>query len=170
MGGLIVREIRSGDGEGCARAWRDAGRHYAAIVPEVIQEPDPQGLVEWFEHAIRDERGDDTLWIVAEDDGQVVGMVEAAVTRPTPDARRQLQRDLSRVRLVVNALAVVEEYRRKGVGTALMEAAETWGRQRGAVVTVTDTNLSSSLSVPFYEDRMGYRRQAVILRKTLKPE
>jgi GNAT superfamily N-acetyltransferase len=170
VGELIVREIRSGDGEGCARAWRDAGRHYAAIVPDVIQEPDPEGLVEWFEEAIREPRGDDTLWLVAEDDAQVVGVIEAAIARPTPDARWQLQRDLSRVRLVINALAVAEEYRRKGVGTALTEAAETWGRRRGATVAATDTNLSSSLSVPFYENRMGYQRQAIILRKTLKPE
>ncbi|MFL6053433.1 MAG: GNAT family N-acetyltransferase [Actinoallomurus sp.] len=165
-----LREIRPGDGEGCARAWRDAGRHYAAIVPGVVQEPDPEGLVEWFEEAISEARDDDTVWLVAEVNGQVVGVIEAAVARPAPDAHRQLQRDLSRVRLVINALAVVEEYRRRGVGTALMEAAETWGRRRGAAVAVTDTNLSSPLSVPFYENRMGYQRQAVILRKTLKPE
>ncbi|MEV0406719.1 GNAT family N-acetyltransferase [Actinoallomurus sp. NPDC050550] len=170
MSGLIVREIRSGDGEGCARAWRDAGRHYAAIVPEVIQEPDSHGLVEWFEQGIGQERDEDTIWLVAEDDGQVVGVIEAAVTRPTPDARWQLQRDLSRVRLVINALAVTAGYRRKGVGTALMEAAEERGRRKGATVAVTDTNLSSPLSVPFYEKRMGYHRQAVILRKALKPE
>jgi GNAT superfamily N-acetyltransferase len=170
MSGLIVRGIRPGDGDGCARAWRDAGRYYAALVPEVIHEPDAQGLVEWFERGIADERSDDTLWLVAEDDGQVVGVIEAVVNRPSPEARWQLQRDLSRVRLVITALAVVEGYRRKGVGTALMEAAETWGRQKGAEVAVTDTNLSSPLSVPFYENRMGYDRQAVILRKTLAPE
>ncbi len=170
VSGLILREIRPGDGEGCARAWRDAGRHYAALVPEVIHEPAAQGLVEWFERGISDERDGDTLWLVAEDDGQVVGVIEAVMARPSPEARWQLQRDLSRTRLVINALAVVEEYRRKGVGTALMEAAETWGRDNGAVVALTDTNLSSPLSVPFYESRMGYDRQAVILRKTLAPE
>ncbi|GAA4631892.1 hypothetical protein GCM10023196_063070 [Actinoallomurus vinaceus] len=139
-------------------------------MPEVIQEPDSHGLVEWFEQGIGQERGDDTVWLVAENDEQVVGVIEAAVTRPAPDARWQLQRDLSRVRLVIHALAVAEEYRRKGVGTALMEAAEKWGRRKGATVAVTDTNLSSPLSVPFYEKRMGYHRQAVILRKALKPE
>ncbi|GAB2813032.1 hypothetical protein GCM10027176_16840 [Actinoallomurus bryophytorum] len=51
-----------------------------------------------------------------------------------------------------------------------MGAAEAWGREKGAVVSVTDTNLSSPLSIPFYEGRMGYRRQAVILRKMLQPE
>jgi GNAT superfamily N-acetyltransferase len=167
MSGPIVRQIQPGDGDGCARAWRDAGRYYAALVPEVIHEPDAEGLVEWFEQAIADERDDDALWLVAEDDGQVVGMIEATVERARPDGRWQLQRDLSRVRLLINALAVTDDHRRQGVGTILMEAAEEWGRQRGAVVAATDTNLHSPLSVPFYEDRMGYLRQAVILRKTL---
>jgi GNAT superfamily N-acetyltransferase len=71
---------------------------------------------------------------------------------------------------VVNLLAVAEGYRRQGVGTALMEAAEEWGRANGAVVAVTDTNLSSPLSVPFYVERMGYRRRAVLRRKALEPE
>ncbi|MCO5998523.1 GNAT family N-acetyltransferase [Actinoallomurus rhizosphaericola] len=170
MSGVMVRKVRPGDGEGCARAWRDAGRHYAAIVPEVVQEPDPEGLVEWFEQSIGRSQGDDTVCLVAEDDGRVIGVIEAAVIRPAPDARWQLQRDLSRVRLVINALAVVAEYRRQGVGTALMEAAEEWGRGEGAEVAVTDTNLSSPLSVPFYEKRMAYRRQGVILRKPLRSE
>jgi GNAT superfamily N-acetyltransferase len=163
---MRIRDVRPGDGEGCAGVWLDAGRYYAALVPEVIQVPDADGLAEWLEEAIGEER--DGLWQVAEEPGAgVVGMVEATVVPPVPDARRQLQRDLGRTRLVVNLLAVAEGYRRRGVGTALMEAAEQWGRSRGAHVVVTDTNLSSPLSVPFYESRMGFERQAVILRKVL---
>ena len=86
----------------------------------------------FFEQAIGEERTGDTRWLVAERDGAVIGMVEAAVLRPAPDAHRQIQRDLSRTRLAVNLLVVTEGYRRRGVGTALMEAAEEWGRGGGA--------------------------------------
>jgi GNAT superfamily N-acetyltransferase len=165
----MIRDIRPGDGEGCARAWLDAGRHYTALDPDVVQVPDADGLVEWFEEAIRAPRTADTRWLVAEEHDQTIGMIEAHIVRPTPDAHRQLQRDLGRTRLVVNLLAVTEGYRRRGVGTALMEAAEEWGRSEGAVVAVTDTNLRSPLSVPFYTERMGYRRQAALLRKALEP-
>jgi GNAT superfamily N-acetyltransferase len=165
----MIRDIRPGDGEGCARAWLDAGRLYAGLDPDVIQVPDADGLAEWFEAAIRKPRTSEESWLVAEEDGRVAGMVEAQVVSPAPDAHRQLQRDLGRTRLVVNLLAVTEGYRRRGVGTALMEAAEEWGRSGGAVLAVTDTNLSSPLSVPFYTERMGYRRQAVLLRKGLEP-
>ena len=49
-----------------------------------------------------------------------------------------------------------------------MMAIEEAGRAQGAAVAVLDTNLLSDLSVPFYEDRMAYRRRAVIFRKALK--
>jgi GNAT superfamily N-acetyltransferase len=170
MNEVAVRQVRPGDGQGCARAWADAGRYYAAIVPEVIQEPDPDGLAEWFERGIAENRGQDTLWLVAtvdETGGQIVGMIDAVVQTPHADGRWQLQRDQSRTRLLINALAVTEDYRRRGVGTLLMNAAEEWGHSNGATIALTDTNLRSDLSVPFYEARMGYQRQAVILRKPL---
>ena len=167
---MTIRDVRPGDGDGCARAWTDAGRYYAALVPEVIRVPEEDGLAEWFEAAVGAGRTADELWRVADVPPHgVAGVVEAAIARPAPDAHRQLQRDLSRTRLVVNLLVVAEDYRRRGVGTALMEAAEEWGRSRGAVVAVTDTNLSSPLSVPFYEQRMGFQRQAIVLRKPLGP-
>ena len=66
------------------------------------------------------------------------------------------------------AAGVRPDLRSRGIGTALMDAAEEWGRRKGAVVAVTDTNLRSPISVPFYTARMGYERQAVILRKPLR--
>lgn len=163
----MIREIQVGDGQGCAQAWQDAGRYYASLVPDIIHEPQAEGLAQWFEQAIAKPRGDDELWLTAEHDGQVIGMIEAVIHQPRPDAHWQLQRDLSRPRLAITALAVTEAHRRHGTGTALMKAAEAWGRRKGATIAVTDTNLHSPLSVPFYEHRMGYHRQAVILRKPL---
>jgi len=49
MGDVQVRPVRPGDGPGCARAWVDAGRHYAAIDSEQFQLPTEDGLVDWFE-------------------------------------------------------------------------------------------------------------------------
>jgi GNAT superfamily N-acetyltransferase len=49
-------------------------------------------------------------------------------------------------------------YRRRGVGTRLLEAVEAWGRANGATLISLDTFIESPLSVPFYEQRMGYQR------------
>ena len=76
------------------------------------------------------------LRLAAERGGQVIGMIEAAVHRLRPDARWQLQRDLSRTRLVISALAVTTGHRRRGAGTALLQAAEDWGRRKGCYASL----------------------------------
>ena len=44
---------------------------------------------------------------------------------------------------------------------------EQWGREQGAVVVMCDTWLGSPVSLPFWEERMGYSRRAVTLEKPL---
>jgi len=48
-----------------------------------------------------------------------------------------------------------------------MDAAEEWGRSNGAAIALLDTYVGSPVSVPFYEQRMGYERRALYFRKTL---
>ena len=165
---VTVRETCRGDGVGCARAWLDAGRHVHEIDPAVGRVPDADGLAEWFERTITEDRADDERCLVAEADGQVVGFVAATVEAARTDAPWQIQRDLATRRLLIEALAVREGHRRGGAGAALMRAIEAWGRERGASVALTDTNLRSHLSLPFYEHGMGYGRRGVVLRKGLR--
>ena len=165
--GIIVRAARPGDGAGCAEVWADAGRHLQELDPELGREPDSDGLAGWFEQQLAEDRPDSALWLVAIRDGQLTGFVSGAVEPPPATARWQLQRDLAAPRLVVGALVVRGDHRRSGVGTALMTAIEEAGRDLGAAVVLLDTNLRSPLSVPFYEQRMGYARRAVIFRKRL---
>ena len=68
----------------------------------------------------------------------------------------------------VNLLDVDESCRRRGVATRLMHEVEQWARANGATLIALDTYIGSPLSVPFYEKRMGYRRQAVIFCKALR--
>jgi GNAT superfamily N-acetyltransferase len=56
---------------------------------------------------------------------------------------------------------------RHGVGGALLDAAETWGRSRGARVARLDTYVGSPVAVPFYDDRMGYERRSIVFQKKL---
>jgi GNAT superfamily N-acetyltransferase len=166
MAEVEVRALRPGDGAGCARAWLDAARYYVDMEPENFQMPAEAGLADWFEQ----EHGDDSrpvLRLVATVGGQVAGFVLAVLEAPLPDARWQMVRAVAGPRVYVNALMVAESYRRAGAGTALMAAVERWGREHGAVLVALDTNLRSKLSVPFYEDRLGYVRHAVIFRKYL---
>jgi GNAT superfamily N-acetyltransferase len=79
-------------------------------------------------------RSEETVWLVAEVAGRVVGSVEARLEQPVDSAPRQLLRHLGELRVVVDALGVEERYRRRGVATRLMQAVEGWGREQGATL------------------------------------
>ncbi len=48
-----------------------------------------------------------------------------------------------------------------------MEAAERWGRHNGAAIALRDTYADSPLSVPFYEQHLGYTCRARRFHKKL---
>ncbi len=163
---IILRVPRIGDGEGLARCWLDAGTHYAAVNPDLFQVPeaDGQDLEKWA----LNKASDDTYVLVAEGDDQVIGFAVAVLQHPSPAAAKNFVRELSQTRVIVDILVVQTAYRRQGIGTRLMEAVEEWARSKGARVMLIDTYIESALSVPFYEQRMGYKRRAVRFRKAFE--
>ena len=62
----------------------------------------------------------------------------------------------------VEELMVDESWRRKGVGAALMTAAETWSTAKGAAYIA----LASRRAMTFYE-AIGYEDSATFFRKSL---
>ena len=159
-----VRAARLGDGAGISRAWMSAAKYYADLDPEHFQVPTAIGLAESWDSELR-QVDEGSLQLVAEVDDQVVGWLAARIEEPIPNASAQLTREPGWVRLVVDALVVQQEHWRHGAGGALLDAAETWGRSRGAHVARLDTYIGSPVSVPFYEDRMGYERRAIVFQK-----
>jgi len=164
---ITVRPRRPGDGKELARSWLDAGRYYAELAPDTFQIPETDGLVEHLERGSAPGDEPDTLRVVAEVGGRVVGAATGRIERPLDSARYQLQRQFSETRLMVDVVVVEEAFRRQGVGARLMAALEDWGRDRGATVSLLDTYPESALSLPFFQERMGYRRRSVRLIKPL---
>ena len=138
---------------------------YARLAPELFVEGDRDGFADWIVEEWDD--GDETIALVAEIDGEVAGYLEATIQHPEGWSRFFGSRDLRSRRLFVNAVLTAEAYRRRGVATRLVEAAESWGRERGATVALLDTYVDSPLSVPFWEKRMGYERRTIVFRKKL---
>lgn len=165
--GIEIRAARVADGDSLADAWRAFGRYYADIDPDQFRVPDSEGLPAWFESRLGEDRGDDTLWLVAERARRVIGFVQAQIWPPAEDADRQLMREMAEPILKVDTIMVLEDERGTGVGTALMSAAETWGRERGATRAVVISYANSPSSVPFYEERMGYERHTIGFLKSL---
>ena len=128
--------------------------------------PHAEGLAERWDNQFAGQ-DDDSLQLVAELDGQVIGWLWARIEPPGPNASAQLTREHGWIRLVVDSLIVDHDHWRGGAGTALLEAAETWGRTQGAQVARLDTYAYGPVSVPFYEDHMGYQRRSIVFQKRL---
>jgi GNAT superfamily N-acetyltransferase len=164
---VVIREYRDGDAAGILQISRDNARIYVELAPDHFRTPDADGFLEFIENDREWRDAPDNLALVAEVDGGVAGYLEASIQAPLETARWQGQRDLGRTRLVINFVGTADAYKRQGVATGLVESAEAWGRSKGAAVAICDTYIDSPLSVPFWEERMGYTRRAIIFRKSL---
>jgi GNAT superfamily N-acetyltransferase len=163
---VTVRPARPGDGAAIAQVWLSTAAYYAALDPAHFQVPRAEGLAQGWEDELGHDNGD-SLRLVAEAGGSVIGWLSARIELPEQGAATQLTREHGWTRLAVDALLVDRDRWRHGAGTALLEAAEAWGRDRGAQVARLDTYAHSPVSVPFYEDRMGYQRRSIIFQKQL---
>jgi GNAT superfamily N-acetyltransferase len=165
---VIVRSYRDGDAIGIARIGLENGAYYAKLAPDYFKQPDEDGLAEFLAGDSEWRDAPTNLALVAEVDGDVAGYLEASIQPPLDSAQWQGQRDLSDQRLFINYVGTADAFKRKGVASQLVEAAEEWGRSSGATVAICDTYIDSPLSMPFWENRMGYKRRAVIFRKSLR--
>lgn len=166
MTSVAVRRPRPGDGQALVRIHRDLASHYANLAPGRFQEPRLDGFAQELDAAVAS-RDEATLRLVAEVDGVVCGALVAQLLGPEPGAEREIAPDLAETRLRFEYVATDEAHRRGGIGTALVDAAEAWARERGATVAETETYHDSPLSMPFWQQRMGYVARSVNLRKRL---
>jgi GNAT superfamily N-acetyltransferase len=161
-----IRPIRAGDGEGVARIWMENARYYVELAPDDFKLPDAEGLSEMFEPA-PDHESEMRLFLVAEVVSEIAGYVAATLAAPHERAGAQYLPQLAETRVYIDALGVSDAYQRRGLASRLVEAVEAWGRERGATLAATDTYVDSPLSVPFWQERMGYRPRSVVMWKRL---
>ena len=166
MTAVVLREPRPGDGASLARMSEENASYYVERFPEDFRVPDEEGRAEFMEPGA-EENTDTALALVAELDGDLAGYLEAQLLPPLDSARYQSNPELGEPSLYINYVATRPKFWRRGVATKLVEAAEEWGRERGATIAVCDTYLESPVSLPFWEERMGYRRRSVRLHKRL---
>ncbi len=163
---IEVRRARAGDGEAIARIHADMADHYAELAPEHFRRPALNGYAAVVDAELAEVKATE-LELVAEVDGQVVASLYALLIAPVDGAERAIAADLSSTRLRIEYLATAAGHRRSGAGSALVEAAEAWGREQGATVAETTTYHRSPLSVPFWTQRAGYEERSINLRKPL---
>jgi GNAT superfamily N-acetyltransferase len=167
MGQIVLRERRPEDAPGLAGLSIESSVYYSRLAPELFTLAEEEGFAEWLNSDVEWLAKPTSFARVAEVDGVVAGYLEAGIQHPDETARFNGNRDLRERRLFINYVVTAEAYKRTGVATALVEAAEAWGREQGATVALCDTYYDSPQSVPFWEQRMGYGRRGIIFRKRL---
>jgi GNAT superfamily N-acetyltransferase len=158
--GFSVRPVQAQDRDALAALYADMGAYYAELAPEDFTMPDLTS----FEPP---SNSPELLHLVAELHGEVVAAVAAVLL--APEDAHGIDPGLAVSRLRIDFLATTTAHRRTGAGTALVAAAEAWGRDRGAQVAETWTYARSPLSMPFWTERAGYQPRSMILRKPLRP-
>lgn len=121
--------------------------------------PDAKAVRRHFEDVLS--ASGDVLILVAEVDGEVAGMVEVVSVPDPPDHQIAIPRRAAEVHTVV-----LDGYRNRGVGRALLEEAERAATQRGVVVISAGILSLNQAAVRFYTSA-GFRSRGTWLRKDL---
>jgi len=161
---IAVRPIDPArDADAIADAIVDSSRHHTALEPERYDVLDAQIVADDYrngrQHPAGTPPGERTS-LVAELDGRVVGVVDVRIAHPG-GAHRPLRYGY------IAEVAVVETARGRGVGSALVTAAEAWARDAGCAWAVLDYNARNADAGRFYRDRLGYRSAGEIVVKEL---
>lgn len=97
--------------------------------------------------------------LVARVEGSIVGFVSYSVERGSLE--------LDTTRGLLSNIYVEPAYRGRGVGTALLEAAETALHERGATVVVLEVMAANEAARRFYE-RHGYDTYRIAMYRSLQ--
>jgi GNAT superfamily N-acetyltransferase len=160
---IRVRPFEPADAEAVAVAIVDSSIHHTALEPDRYRVLDPERIAAEYRAGRQHPGGqsrDEAATFVADLDGRVVGVLDIHVARPAGAHQ-------PRTYGYIPEVAVAADARSKGVGAALMGAAEEWARGRGCAWTVLDYNARNVDAGRFYRDRMGYRPAGAIVIKDL---
>jgi GNAT superfamily N-acetyltransferase len=161
---ITIRPFASDDALAVAAALVDSSIHHTALEPERYEPLDADVVAQVYRAGRQhpgDKPPDERATLVAELNGEVVGVLDVHVVYPGGSHRKDRYGYIAEV-------AVRAPLRRRGVGAALLRAAEEWARRAGCAWTVLDYNARNIDAGRFYAERMGYRPAGVIVVKDLR--
>lgn len=159
---MTIRAAAADDVEGVARALLESAEHHACLDPGRYIVPAAATLVTRYRGRMQlPGAGERWIMMVAEEGGEIVGFIEAALERSPDPMHKNMQY------CHVEEIAVPRRYRNQGIGTALLRAVEDWGRGRGAAFASLDYHVANTRAGAFYQRRMGYATAAITAIKSL---
>ncbi len=143
----MVRKATNNDITAIAELYREQFREMAKYIPDFIKEGDQS--TEFIEKTILDEKSD---ILVYEDNGKVVGFVLLQEkTRPDFDFFVNSGASCCYIMDII----VTQNHRNKGFGTALMNAAKEWAKERNCIFINLDVLVNNPGAIKLYE-KLGF--------------
>lgn len=164
MTAFEVRPARPEDADAMTSLEHESAIHHAEVDPERWRVPPLEAVARNRRHWLREQPRSEAF--VAEAGGRVVGMIELWLKRG-----RDVTGGRARIpRVSVDlGVSVTAEWRGRGVGTALMRAAEDWARERGAERMILDLAANNRGAQRLYE-RLGYAVDTIAMDKAIEPD
>ena len=157
-GGVVVRPATDADFEALVELDRSSALHHVALDPEFYRLPDRADIAAFLRRRLADAARE---VIVAVAGDEVVGMVDVTIA-DDPDPGSIVRP----VRTADLGIGVLDGWRKRGIGRALMAAAEESARRRGAEQIVLDMSSANADALRFYES-LGYVTHGLLLRRSI---
>ena len=155
----LIRHATGADLDGIVEVYLASARHHARLDPAAYRVPDPDAVRARFARELAADEDED-LHLVAIVDGRVVGHADAG-RAPGPRPSMRIPTRTAHV-----GIAVLDEWQGLGLGTALLEAIEDWGRESGLDALVLYVAAGNDGARRLYE-RLGYRSVSEHMAKPL---
>lgn len=156
---VSVRPARAEDAEALAEVYIESAEHHMRLDPSIYAHPDLDKMISRYQERVASGDPDSEI-VVAERKGRVIGFVDIQLRRP--DGHPRMIRDAVSAEVDI---AVLDDWRGRGVGTRLMDAAEDWAVEHGADLVTVSVHVANVDAVRFYQDHRGYRTNGLFLAK-----
>ena len=154
-----IREYRDGDGPRATACLLDLQADERRLEPRMLS---PEAIAGWYlDHLLTECRKYDGTIFVAEDAGEVVGLVAIQTRVPSTDKDEEPY-DFA----YISDLGVREAARGRGIGTALIAAAEAFAHDRGAR-WLRISALGRNAGARRLYQRCGFHERVIDLEKPL---
>lgn len=145
---MIIRPARTEDYADFGRLYLEVNDLHAGALPDVFQATGHPPFEEG-EFCRMLETNAQALFMAVED-GTAVGFVNVGLREALP-----LEILAPRIFAVIDSIGVSARFRKAGIGQALMERAERWGREHGASSVELNVFEFNQGAIAFYK-RQGY--------------
>jgi len=155
---VAIRRATLADYTAVCELYAQVDALHRQALPHIFR--DPQGPPREREYLSEVLAREDATLLVAEASGRIVGLVQV-LDRVTLEVPILVPRHYA----LVDTLVVASDFRRRGVGRRLMEAAHDWARARGGESVELSVWAFNLEAVAFYQ-ALGYEvaRQVMVKR------